>query len=63
MRKRAFRYSQDHPTFENLTQFKHLCAKAHRSVRKAERTSWEMYVSFPNNTLGGRMEQNMPRIW
>jgi len=44
-RKLAFRYFQVYPTYENITQFKCLCAKAWCAVHKAEHTSWKMYMS------------------
>ena len=49
IRKKALSKFQKHPTIENLINFKHVKAKARRTIRTYKKNSWQTYVSTLNN--------------
>ena len=56
-RKKAFLKFQNHPSNENLINFKYLKAKARKTVRLSKRQSWQQYVSTLNN------QTPMKKVW
>src|SRR5206468_7651384 len=60
-RKRSLKQFYNHPTTDNLDNFRMIRAKARRTIREAKKQSWQKFVSGLNSRITVRKAWDMIR--